>query len=63
MKKPASKKKRMSAHLRGWKRHLRTKAVLKKKADKRRQLIDKRARAEREYRDMLRKMLNSRFGG
>lgn len=63
MKKAASKKKRKAAHKRGWKRHLRAKKIAKKKADKRRQLLDKRAKAEREYQDMISKMLQSRFNG
>jgi sensor histidine kinase YesM len=63
MKKPASKKKQMAAHKRAFKRHLRAKNIKKKKADKRRQLLDKKARAEREYKDMLMKMINSRFNG
>jgi hypothetical protein len=63
MKKPASRKKRMAAQKRGWKRHLRAKAIVKKKADMRRQLLDKRKRADREYKEMLMNMINSRFNG
>ena len=63
MKKPASKAKQMASQKRGLKRHSRAKKIVKRKADIRRQLMDKRAKDEREYKDMLSRMMQSRFNG
>jgi len=63
MKKQKSRSKRMSAHNRGWKRHIRSKTVAKKMSEKRVKKIEEKAKLNDSYRDMIKKMIESKFNG
>jgi hypothetical protein len=63
MKKMRNKKNKSVVAKKGLKRHLRKSAVEKRKVDRKRQLKDSRKKAELQQRQMLEKILSSRFSG